>query len=72
VTAPSFADSARNRGATKVQLKMNPPTVAGNSHSAGKPQAYAAPLTPSSVHADDELADALIAATHGPSPRPAR
>ena len=28
-------------------------------------QAYAAPLTPNSVHADDELADALIAATQG-------
>lgn len=72
VTDPSAADNLRNRGATKIQLKRKPPTVAGNNHRAGNPQVYAAPLTPSKVHAEDELADALMAATQGPSSRPPR
>ena len=72
VTEPSSLDSFCRRGATHSQLMTNPPTVDGKIHNAGSPQAYAAPLTPSKVQADDELAEALIAATQGPSPRPAR
>ncbi len=61
-----------NRGATHNQLMRNPETVAGKSHSAESPHAYAAPLTPNRVQAEDELAEALSAATQDPSRRPPR
>ena len=63
---------ADSRGAIRNQLIMNPPSVAGISHTAGRPQAKAAPLTPSRLQAEDELAEALSAATRGPSLRPPR
>ena len=66
VTASIRFASDITLGATQNQLITKPNSVAGNSHSAGSPQANAAPLTPKSVHADDELAEALIAATSGP------
>ena len=49
---------------------MKPEIVAGKIQIAGNPHKYAAPLTPSNVHAEDEDAEALRAATHGPSFRP--
>jgi len=62
----------RSPGATTVQLSTKPPTQAGNNQSAPRPQPYAAPLTPSNVQADEELAAELIAATVGPSCRAPR
>jgi len=53
-------------------LSAKPPTHAGSSHAAATPKFQAKPLTPSSVQADEELAEALIAATAGPSARPPR
>ena len=72
VSAPFSCAIRLSLGATQSQLIRKPPTVAGKSHTALKPQRYAAPLTPSSVQADDELAEALSAARPGPSLRPAR
>src|SRR6056297_539886 len=72
VMAPVSRDSTRRRGAIRNQLIRNPLSVAGNSHSADSPQEYAAPLTASSVQADDELAEPLSAASQGPSRRPPR
>ncbi len=63
VIAFSRLASVCSRGATQAQFNKKPPTVAGKIQSAGNPQAYAAPLTPSRVQAEEELAEALIAAT---------
>jgi len=72
VTAPRSRASFCNLGARKYQLRTNPPTQDGNSQIAGNPNAHANPETPSSVQADEELALALSAATHGPSFLPPR
>ena len=70
VIAPTFRPCRLSLGAIYNQLKMKPETVAGKIQIAGNPHKYAAPLTPSNVHAEDEDAEALRAATHGPSFRP--
>ena len=72
VSAPPAWLMRRSPGARTSQLSRNPPTHAGSSQMADTPEAYAKPLTPSRVHADEELADALSEATTGPSRRPPR
>ena len=72
VNAFIFRPYSLNRGAIYIQLIINPDKVAGNNQRAGKPHKYAAPLTPSRVQAEDELAEALKAATQGPSLPPPR
>ena len=72
VKAPIFLLCTLSFGAMYNQFIINPESVAGNNQIAGKPHKYAAPLTPRSVHAEEELADALSAATQGPSFLPPR
>jgi hypothetical protein len=72
VMAPASLLAGISRGATHSQLIRKPDTVAGNSHRAGHPHRYAMPLTDSSVHAEEEDAEALMAATQAPSRRPPR
>jgi hypothetical protein len=72
VTAWLAALARCKRGAIKYQLMIKPVSTAGISHTADTPQANAAPLMPSRLQADDELVDALSAATTGPSLRPPR
>ena len=59
VSAPRSRLSRARRGATRYQLIRKPPTVAGISQTAGRPHTNAAPLTPSRLQADEELAEAL-------------
>ena len=54
------------------QLITKPESVAGINQMAGSPQAKAAPLTPSKLQAEEELADALRAAIAPPSFLPPR
>ena len=72
VNAPFSRLRACRRGAIRYQLIRKPLTVAGISQMAGSPQVNAAPLTPSRLQAEEELAEALSAATTGPSLRPPR
>ena len=55
VSAPLVRLCLARRGATTYQLIRKPLRVAGISQTAGRPQAKAAPLTPSRLQADEEL-----------------